>query len=484
MVNPGVSTLRDEEQSCPLRRAARLWPERRGLVFAGRSWTYRELEVEVEARRGWLLHQGLGPGANVAGLAANMPETVLLLWALGRIGASLLPLNTRLADLELRALLDQSTPAMVLSDEACTGRITSARSLLHIHGEVGRYRSELPASERTASVRPTCIAASLFTSGTTGAPKLVRLSHGNFQASARCSAANLGAAPSDVWLGMLPLFHVGGLAMAYRCAVDGACLWLEPRFEASRAAALLSAGEVTHASFVPTALERVLEAAAGNFPASLRAILIGGGPMGEPLLARARRSGLPVLQTYGLTEACSQVATERPDERDGKTAGPALPGLEIEIRDAADRPAAPGVVGEIQVRGPTVHLEAGAWLKTGDLGSLDERGRLTPWARRADLIVSGGENISPAEVERVLAAHPLVRDAGVAPREDAQWGQVPVAVVVPAPGFDRDALLAFARSRLAGFKVPREVLCLEELPRNANGKLERARLRALVEGNL
>jgi O-succinylbenzoic acid--CoA ligase len=210
----------------------------------------------------------------------------------------------------------------------------------------------------------------------------------------------------------------------------------------------------------------------------------------EPLLARARAARLLALQTYGLTEACSQVTTERPAEADGRSAGPALPGIEVRITGPGGEVLGAGREGDIEVRGPTVMagylnrpeatheaLREG-WLHTQDLGTLDGRGRLTVLSRRTDLIVRGGENLYPVEIETVLAAHPAVQEVAVAGLEDARWGEVPVAFVVLRPGHALpEELDGWCRRSLAGFKVPARFLVLEALPRNAMGKVERAVLR-------
>jgi O-succinylbenzoic acid--CoA ligase len=207
---------------------------------------------------------------------------------------------------------------------------------------------------------------------------------------------------------------------------------------------------------------------------------------------RARTAGFPVLQTYGLTEAASQVATERPSEADGTSCGQVLPGLALRLEAEGGGAARVGEAGEIQVQGPTVmagYLDdaeasaralAGGWLHTGDVGCLDARGRLTVLARRLDLILSGGENVYPAEVEAVLAAHPGVAEAAVVGRTSAAWGEVPVAAVVLRPGAGVDGLLDWARGRLAGFKVPAEVVAVAALPRTASEKVDRAALRRVL----
>lgn len=392
-----------------------------------------------------------------------------MLWfALGRLGAALVPLNARLTASELGPLVERAGARLVLAEEGLIDRLSVARP----------FPTPAPEPLDDGAPDPGRVLAGLFTSGTTGTPALVLLTFGNFVAAHEANAGNLGASETQVWAGTLPLFHVGGLALAFRWAMMGAALVLERQFDAVRAATLLRRGDVTHASMVPTALARVLDQPGGPFPASLAAILVGGGPMGSALLSRARTMGLPVLQTYGLTEACSQVTTERPGEADGTTAGWPLAGLEVRVVDEQGRWCAADVVGEVLVRGPTVTPSVGEWLHTKDLGSLDARGRLSVHARRVDLIVSGGENIYPAEVEAVLGASGLVDDVAVVPTPDATWGQAPVAFVVWKGRVAEAELLAFARERLAGFKVPRRVVSVRELPRNASGKLLRHQLEA------
>lgn len=406
------------------------------LVHAGRRWSWREFDGHVDSVAATL---DVAEGGYVAAQTSQPLELLTLFYAVARRAAVFVPLNARL-----------------------TGR------------EVAQLRELVPAGPA-----PTGARCALFTSGTTGVPKLVHLTEENFRASAAANAANLGASSAQRWLGTLPLFHVGGLAMAHRCAVAGASLQLEERFDAEHVAEALLSGAVTHASLVPTTLARVLEAARGRSFQHVEAVLIGGGPMTSPLLAKARAAGLPVLQTYGLTEACSQVTTERPAEADGTTAGPALAGLEVRIVEGGAVLSA-GQVGNIEVRGPTVALGLGPWLATKDLGVLDERGRLRILSRRVDLIVTGGENVYPLEVEAVLREHPAVDDVAVIPVEDPTWGQVPVACVVSAKGVTAEELTPFARERLAAFKVPKRLILLQTLPRNAMGKLDREALRRLV----
>lgn len=446
---------------CPVAEAARRWPDGAAIVWQGRTTSWAALDAQVRGDAAALREKGVAADDRVVVASWNRPELVSLFFALGRLGAALVPLNMRLSDDERAELILAARPTAVVELPLAPAR--------------RRGEDEQPdlVVER--------VAAALFTSGTTGRPALVELTHANFIASANGSAENLGAAPTHRWLATLPLFHVGGLAMAYRCARSGAALVLEPGFDAERASRHFDEG-VTHASLVPTTLARLLDARGARPFTGVQAVLIGGGPMTPALLARARGLGLPVLQTYGLTEACSQVTTERRDEADGESAGPPIAGVQVRIVDDAGGVVPPGVVGEIEVCGPTVAQGLGPWLKTRDLGSLDAQGRLRIASRRVDLIVTGGENVYPAEVEAVLLHHPAIADVAVVPRPHASFGQEPVGVVVLKEACDDAALSDWARARIAHFKVPRAWVRVPELPRNAGGKLERRKIQALAMG--
>jgi O-succinylbenzoic acid--CoA ligase len=471
--------------SCPIRVGAEHQPEASALTFAGRLWTYVDMDTEVGRWVAALRARGVGAGDWVGVLSTNHAALAHLFFALGRVGAVLAPFNARLTPAELRPLVEDVAPRLLLALTPLRARLPDAEPL---ESFADATRAPSPDCEPLDETSPRVI---LFTSGTTGRPKGAVLTEGNFRASARCSAANLGTHPAPRWLGTLPLFHVGGLAMLTRTAYDGGCLVLRERFAVDDTNRALDEEGVTHASFVATTLEQVLEARGDRpVPATFQRALIGGGPVPAPLLARARAAGLGPLQTYGLTEACSQVATEHPDEADGLSAGRALPGLEVRIVGPSGEPLEVGGEGDIEVRGPTVMAgylnrpeatrEAlrDGWLRTKDVGRLDARGRLTVLSRRTDLILRGGENIYPAEVEKVLAEHPAVREVAVVGVPDARWGEVPVAfVAVRAGAWVPEELGAWCRGALAGFKVPARFLAIESLPRNALGKVERTVLR-------
>jgi O-succinylbenzoic acid--CoA ligase len=259
------------------------------------------------------------------------------------------------------------------------------------------------------------------------------------------------------WLCPLPLAHVGGLMVVLRSALMATTAVLGP-------AERVAEPGITIASLVPTQLVRVLDAGLGPGP-DLRRILLGGGPMPRSLLARARDAGFPVCPSYGLTQACSTVTVAAPG--DLETAGRALPGVGVAI--AAD--------GEILVSGGTVNALGS--LRTGDLGALDEAGRLVVTGRKGDVIITGGENVAPSEVEAVLAEHPDVAEAAVFARPHPLWGEAITALVVARDGAQpqQAALRAHCLERLAPFKVPKVFELVDELPRTGSGKVRRAELR-------
>ena len=379
---------------------------------------------------------------------------------------------------ELRSEPPQA-PRIVLSEDPSPRFLGRVFGALDAGAEIVLQNTRLTQAERAAQlasieeIPPAGEPATLlFTSGTTGAPKAARLALANHLANARAACAVLGIDASSRFLSTLPLFHVGGLAIAFRCQLASATLLLHERFEAQAVVRELCGG-ATHASLVASTLARVLDLCPA-FPRSVRAVLVGGGPVPAPLLDRARRAGLPVLQTYGLTETASMATCERIGDTDGETAGLPMPGLEVRIAGAEIE-----VCGAQVMRGYLGREPVHGWFPTGDLGALDAAGRLIVHARRTDLIVSGGENVYPAEVEAALLAHPLVREAAVLPAPDPRWGQVGVAYVATTTRtpLAESELRAFLEGRLAKFKIPARFVPVEGLPRNAAGKVDRARLR-------
>ena len=298
----------------------------------------------------------------------------------------------------------------------------------------------------------------VHTSGTSAGARPITLTYGNWLWSALGSATLLGLDPEDRWLCCLPLAHVGGLSILMRSAIYGTTATVHERFDADAVLAdLRDPAGPTLVSLVPATLTRLLDAGLREPPA-LRWALLGGAAIAPALLERAAAAGVPVAPTYGMTEACSQILT----------GGVPLFCTRVDLSET----------GEILVTGPTVSPDAGPVLHTGDLGRLDEHGRIAVLGRADDTIISGGENVSPVTVEQVLEAHPAVREAAVHGRPDEEWGEAVIATVVAVPGapFDTPAVLAFCRERLAPWEVPKALSLVDELPRTASGKLLRRAL--------
>src|SRR5215207_588831 len=425
-----------------LSAAAGRHPDRVAVEAPGESVTYRELLLRAVRAAGGLHMRGVRRGEPVALMLEPGLAFVEALHGCLLLGAPAVPIDPRLADRERERLL----------------REIEVRVERPMRGETGVF--ELPHPPERDDV-----ALVMHTSGTTGRPQPVALSFGNIRANARGLAQAMRLGEEERWLSPLPLAHVGGLMVVLRSALMGTTAVLSPPpFDEHATAAQLREAGITTASLVPTQLQRLLDAGATPGP-SLRRILLGGGPMPRALLARARGAGFPVCPSYGLTQACSTVTVGEPG--DVETAGRPLPGVGVAVT----------ATGEIVVSGGTV--AAVGSLRTGDLGHIDARGRLVVTGRKGDVIISGGENVAPAEVEAVLAEHPDVAEAAVFARPHPLWGEAITALVVPRDGAElvQGTLRAHCLERLAAFKVPKAFELVDALPRTESGKVRRAELR-------
>ena len=485
-----------------LRQRTQLSGSRLAVIAYGVAWTYRELDERATITAGQLTALGVSAGDRVAVLSWNCPEFVVVVHALARLQATLVPLNARLSEVELAWQVDDAAVRLLVYGPAFAEtalRLARNRNALMTVMLAESGERGVIAGIEAVNVSPCASIASdhphsiIYTSGTTGQPKGAILTNRNFWWSAIGSVLNLGIRENDRWLACLPLFHVGGLSIVVRSVIYGIGTVVHPGFTASAVNRAIDSDGVTIISVVSTMLQRMLDDRGyRRYPETLRCVLIGGGPVPEPLLERAARLGVPVVQTYGLTETASQIATLAPEDARRKlgSAGKALFPSELQIERAGERVCA-GQVGEIVVRGPSVtpgyvnRPEATSrsfrdgWFHTGDLGYLDDEGYLYVVDRRDDLIITGGENVYPAEVEAVLLSLPAVDEAGVIGVPDPTWGQVPVAALKLKAGCDLtvEEVQRFCCGRLAGYKVPKAVRILDFLPRNAAGKLMRRVLR-------
>ena len=453
----------------------------------GAALTFAELDARVAALAAALETRGIGAGQHVALLALNSLEFVDAVHAVTRLDAVLVPLNARLTPAELAYQLENCGARLLLAHAptAALAREATAitgTSVFELGGGTTTPVTEPPAATiRTHNAdAPHSI---IYTSGTTGRPKGAILTYENFAASAAASAYNMGVLPGDRWLACMPLFHVGGLSIVLRSAIYGTAVAVHAAFDEHAVNRALRDEGVSLLSVVPTMLQRMLDADALPYPPSVRGVLVGGGPVTRDLLLRALDRGLPVLQTYGLSEAASQVTTLSPGDALTHTGSAGKPLLCTRLR--IDAPA--GEPGEILVSGATItagyleNPEATAralrdgWLHTGDIGRLDAEGFLYVLDRRDDLIVTGGENVYPAEVEGHLLQHPAVEAAAVVGIPDARWGQAVAAAVVLRTTVDDAAATfdAYLRERIAPYKLPRRYLVTASLPATASGKIQR-----------
>ncbi|MEL6270326.1 MAG: o-succinylbenzoate--CoA ligase [Chloroflexota bacterium] len=448
-------------------------------------------------------------GTRVAVLISTNIDFAAVVQTLAAMRVILVPLNIRLTPTEIKwhiefskcdvllyseelkslaSLIDTHIPMHNVDEMVTVDYLVSLDGKLphgYIAVRVGRKSPDLSATQ-----------AIVFTSGTSGKPKGVEITFGNHFYSAMASAYRLGLNPNDRWLSVLPLYHVGGLAVIFRSTLYGITTVLHDRFDIDRIQYSFDYHGITMISLVPTMLYRMIEAGV-RWPDSLRLILLGGAAAPPELLQRAFDMGLPIAPTYGLTEAASQVATMRPEDAWKKpgSVGKPLMFTSVRIADENGGSVPAGEYGEVLVGGPTVmkgyykNDDANAKtlfngeLRTGDIGYLDEDGDLWLVQRRSDLIVSGGENVYPAEVENVLRGHPAVREAVVVGVNHPEWGQQVAAAIQLADGatLTEQELTDYSREHLAGYKQPRRILFVEAFPQTASGKIQRGEVSKLFD---
>ncbi|MCO6414717.1 AMP-binding protein [Siccirubricoccus sp. KC 17139] len=477
------------------RHAART-PDRVALRHGAEAITYAGLAAQAAALAGGLGARGIGRGDRVAFLGLNHPAQLVLLAACARLGAILVPLNWRLAAPELRFMLEDSGARLLF---ALPEHLALAEAALP-----PACALLAPAAPPTGPAPPALGEAGdalllIYTSGTTGRPKGAVLDQRALLANALNGRRLHALGPADRVLTVLPMFHVGGLNIqTVPALLAGATVLLHPRFEPDAFFDTLAAERPTLTLLVPAVMQALVAHPRWKTAdlSCLRAIGAGSSDVPLPLIEAFQARGVPVQQVYGATETSPIALYQSVAEAMAHPGSIGRPAALCDCRvvDAAGRPLPPGEAGEIEVRGPNVMRgywkapEATAaalrqgWFRTGDVGIRDAAGRFWFTDRLKHLIISGGENIYPAEVERVLREAPGVAEGAVCGRPDLRWGEVPVALVVPGEGFDPDAVLRFFEGRLARFKHPRAVIAVPSLPRTALGKVQVEALRAMAAG--
>ena len=473
-----------------LLQRAYLTPDKTALSFNDKQWTFLQLKEKAMTYARKLKASGLESGKRIALLGPSTPEMLFIIHGSMLAGLEIVMLNSRLTKNEINwQLIDSNAVTVVVSDDLMDLLTDSNVSILSF-SQLDKSKEKLVDVEDSWETDRTITI--MYTSGTTGFPKGVRQTAGNHTSSAISSVLNLGLVDEDVWLCAMPLFHISGFSIVVRSVLYGMKVRLYDKFDAVKVANEIRTGSVTRMSVVSIQLNKVIRELTANGEVAhptFKTMLAGGGSVPIDYIERAIRCKIPVLQTYGLTETSSQTATLSAADGVRKigSAGKPLFFNEINIKNAEN----PGEHGEIYIRGP--HVTPGyigqfedknplidGWLPTGDIGYFDEEGYLYIVDRRSDLIISGGENVYPAEVENVLMAHPNVLEAGVCGQEDPEWGCVPVAFIVVSTTISEKEIADFCAVQLARYKVPKSFHFVTELPRNASNKLLRRELRKWI----
>ncbi len=461
------------------RHAART-PERTAISFEDRKIGYRELALRVDRLSGALAARGIGIGDRVALLSTNHPDYLALLFACARLGAILVPLNWRLAPAEHAQILGDCEPKLLIGERAFSASIGSLDPIW-LDG-----LDKLPVGPCVRAGNPDLPVLLVYTSGTTGRAKGAILTQSAVSWNAVNSQHMHDMTARDRILTFLPMFHVGGLNIQTVPALSlGAEIVLLRRFDPAETLSAIATCRPTLSLVVPAVMKAMIEHPAWPTTdlSSLRMVGAGSSVVPVPLIEAFHARGLPVAQVYGATETGPIAIYQKRDDALANVGSTGQPALHCEAKLDG---------GEILIRGPNVArgywrdpegTEAGfvdGWFRTGDLGRIDANGNWWVDERKKDMIISGGENIYPAEIEAALSAHPAVAECAAVARPDARWGEVPVAFVVLRTGADIDGagLREFLEDRLARFKWPKAFRFVEALPRNAMGKVQRFELRA------
>ncbi|MCX7309075.1 MAG: long-chain-fatty-acid--CoA ligase [Afipia sp.] len=499
-----------------------LWnnEQRRGdkiaLVCGNRRQTYSQLASRVRRMANALNGLGIRPKEHVAVLSSNSAEHVEIVFAIASMGATWVPLNTRLSAEELSFIIENSSAVAVVYSadllstvEQIDRKVGDVRCWIGIGSEttIGKnYEGLIQSAADTPSkvlTSPNDLFTVMYTSGTTGRPKGVMLPHRSFFLGAVYSALALKALETDIKLQAVPQFHAGGQIYLLTYFAAGSTIVILPRWEADEVFSLIEREQVTIASFVPSMLMMLLEEPRirkTDF-SKLQRIVYGAAPIPEDRLARALElTGAGFQQTYGQTEAGVLVSVlDEDDHRFGlqhdrallRSCGRQMLGYELRVVDDDGQQCSDGTVGEIAVKSESLMtgywkrpdatektLKAG-WLYTGDLAYRSTTGHFFIVDRKTDMIISGGENVYPVEVESVISAHPDVLEVAVIGTPDSKWGEAVKAVVVARSGTSptSDSIIEFCRGRLGGFKIPKSVDFIDRIPRNASGKITKNPIR-------
>ncbi len=499
----GMSSLRDVLFNNP-----RIAVDRPAILFRSHWTTFGQLQANVSAVAAALRRAGVGPGERVAVLLENCPEFIAAYFAITGIGAIFVPLNWRLHPSEHVSLLQDAEPRVLIVGgafnsvgERAKQDVPSLEQIVVVGDDpagfvsFAKWTAQPSKMPMDAALDRQTRAAILYTSGTTSRPKGVVLSHGNYLADFENLSSVVPVGPGRVNLQLSPLYHAACVHSFVHLAFGGATI-LNEKFDAGTALQQIAQEQVSYFFAVPTALYQMMDHPTfGKLDlSSLQIISYGAAGINRPRLQDAMaKFGPKLIHAYGMTETTSHSSILRAEEHAIAfgSIGRGVGSSEIRVVDAAGRVCKPGEVGEIVVRGPNVMKEywrmpdattetiVEGWLHSGDLGVTDDRGFVFVVDRMKDLVISGGVNIYPREIEDVLAEHPAVAEVAVFGAPDEHWGEALVAAVVQRPGHSVSAqqLIEHCRSRVGGYKVPKRVEFMSDLPRNPSGKILKRELR-------
>ncbi|MGM8211939.1 o-succinylbenzoate--CoA ligase [Virgibacillus sp. W0430] len=472
-----------------LDKQAALVPNKIAIEQANREpITFLELKEKSELVARKLAQLNVKKDTHVGILAANRTDIIIAVYALSYLQAVAVLLNTRLAEAELNyQIKDAALHLLIISEEADRKYANRVQTKTFQDIYTTEEKNVMLKTELNLEQPFTM----MYTSGTTGRPKAVIHTYGNYWWSAVNSSLNLGMSHHDKWLVVLPMFHIGGLSIFIRSVIYGTAVYLVEKFDEKVVHEAIMKRNVTIMSVVTVMLQKLMEELGDDhYPNTFRCMLLGGGPAPKVLLERAQAKNIPVFQSYGMTETTAQIAALNPSDALTKLGSSGKPLLSADIKISE-----PGEdsVGEIFVKGPMVtngyynrqlankNLFKAGWLATGDMGYLDEEGYLYVVDRRKDLIISGGENIYPSEIEQILTRVSGVKEAAVIGKANEVWGEVPVAFIVASNNtISAEKISSFAKKHLAKYKCPKEIHFIEQLPRNASNKLVRTELHRLL----
>jgi O-succinylbenzoic acid--CoA ligase len=463
--------------------------------------SFQEAEIRIRRMARWLILLGTENGDRIGVLSQNSVDYAIVVYAISRIGASMVSLNLRLTEGDWKQQLELSQCRMILSDKNHYDRAKSSGLPVYVLEDGPQTSVDSKAEKVERLISENIIldkeASVIFTSGSKGIPKGVILTNGNYYYSALASNLNLELAAGDCWLLSLPLYHVGGLSILHRCALAGASVYVTHGFNCEEVSSLIEASKITHLSVVPTMVQRLIESrGARPMPDTVKVILLGGAPIPKKMVEEIRQLKLPVLTTYGMTESASQITSMSPCDPAEKlsTSGKPLKYVQVRIVNSEGKDLPPGVEGEIIAEGKNlfggylnrdvrIEWHDDHWFVTGDKGYFDSDGYLTVTGRVDDMFVSGGENIYPWEIEVEGASYHYVKACAVLAVDDAEWGKRPVLFVEPveAVEFNEQDMVEYLKTRLPKIKIPEKIISLNQLPRAAIGKIDYAALRELYQ---